>query len=450
MPQQRFIYTVDQRVETMNPEQETRKQAFERMRREYRSQMTEIDAIQIFDNTPNWLPDHLLAKLPPERLESMSTEKPVLPDAPQTEEYSPLAELLHFLAYLSINKNGFAAALRFVYLPQEKPNPAKFNRHRFARFLMLNAELEQVLIEHQLPPVLLAKIIQCGFANPYEIDKDKEVDFKEEFANEPFSALVDVITTFYGNTKTLDRIYPLLEDAKAAELADKKSRFRTFFFQKYREIGKLNEPGAPAQDNWFEAVEKSCGFSLTQQERIDYAAGQVQALDFSAAPVFSDSTHSGILLSLQKRISAWCALPEVKPEQPVQQTQAQNQTPTHDTRLENTEKKLNPYFSTPANTTTPPNNTTANTTANTTTPPPKQQPETQADEKPGFWKRIWNWLGTNWDKVLLGLLVIGGLLWMVWKQFFAPKKAKTSYGEQDQPAARKKRSGSIGEDYAMS
>jgi hypothetical protein len=424
----------------MNPEQETRKQAFERMRREYRSQMTEFDAIQIFDNSPNWLPDHLLAKLPPERLESMTNEKPVLPDAPQTEDYTPLAELLHFLAYLSINKNGFAAALRFVYLPQEKPKPGKFNRHRFARFLMLNAQLEQVLIEHQLPPVLLAKIIQCGFANPYEIDKDKEVDFKEEFVNEPFSALVDVITTFYGNTKTLDRIFPLLEDAKAAELADKKSRFKTFFFQKYREIGKLNEPGAPAQDNWFEAFEKSCGFSLTPQERIDYAAGQVQALDFSAAPVLTDSTHSGILLSLQKRINEWCPLPEVKAEQPVQQTQSEYQTPTHDKRFEKLEQKLNPDINPPHNTQTSPNNTT---------PPPKPQPETQADEKPGFWKRIWNWLGTNWDKVLLGLLVIGGLLWMVWKQFFAPKKDNSSFKEQDQPAARKKRSGNTAEDFSM-
>ena len=425
----------------MNPEQETRKQAFERMRREYRSQMTEIDAIQIFDNTPNWLPDHLLAKLPPERLEFMSSEKPVLPAAPQTVSYTPLEELLHFLAYLSMSKKEFAAALRYIYLSEDKPKPGTYNRHRMARFLMLHAQLEQVLIEHQLPPVLLEKIIQCGFANPHFIDVTKEVDLKEEFVNEPFSAIVEVITTMYADTKTLHRIFPLLKDAKASELADKQSRFKTFFIQKYEETGNLFEPGAPARDKWFEQFETICGFSLTQQERINYTNGQVQALTFSAAPVLTNSTNSGILHYLKKTINEWCPLPEVKAEQPVQQTQSEYQTPTHDKRFDKLEQKLNPDINPPHNTQTTPNNTT---------PPPKQQPETQADEKPGFWKRIWNWLGTNWDKVLLGLLVIGGLLWMVWKQFFAPKKDNSSFREQDQPAARKKRTGNIGEDYAMS
>jgi hypothetical protein len=75
--------------------------------------------------------------------------------------------------------------------------------------------------------------------------------------------------------------------------------------------------------------------------------------------------------------------------------------------------------------------------------------EQQEDEKPGFWKRIWNWLGKNWDKLLLGILLIGSLLWMVWKQFFAPKKDNSSFKEQDQPAARKKRSGNTAEDFSM-
>jgi hypothetical protein len=425
----------------MNPEQETRKQAFERMRREYRSQMTNSDAIEIFDNTPNWLPDHLLAKLPPERLEFMSAEKPVLPAAPQTAAYTPLEELLHFLAYLSMSKNGFAAALRYSYLPKDKPQPGTFNRHRMARYLMLQAQLEQVLIEHQLPPVLLAKIIECGFANPHFIDKTKAVDLKEEFVNEPFASLVEVITTVYANTKTLARIFPLLQNAKAEELANKQSRFKTFFIQKYKETGNLFEPGTPARDNWFEQFETLCGFSLTQEELINYTNGQVQALAFSVAPVLSNSANSGILHSLQKTINEWCPLPEEKAEQHVQQTQPEYQTPTNDKRFDNLEQKLNPDFNTHDSTTAPPPKTTA---------PPKQQPETQADEKPGFWKRIWNWLGKNWDKLLLGILVIGSLLWMVWKQFFAPKKENSSFREQDQPAARKKRSGDITEDFSMS
>jgi hypothetical protein len=427
-----LLLIVYQRIEAMNPEKETRKQAFERMRKEYRSTMTNPEVIEVFDNVPDWLPDHLLAKLPPERLEFMSTETTVNPLAPQSETNTPLQELLHFLAYLSMNYAGFAGALCQVYVPQDKPKLGTFNRHRMARFLMLHAHLEQVVFEHELPPILLAKLIQCGHANTHSIDKTKEVDLKTELINEPFSSIVEVITTYFANTKTLDRVFPLLSGAKAEELAARENRFKTFYIQKYAEIGSLYEPGAPAQDKWFEALETRCEFSLTAEEHLAYTKGQVRALGFTFPLDFGNSPEQVSILTLQKRIAQWCSLPQAKPEQPqAKPKQPEPQTPQEP--YTDLEKKLYPESKQPTN----------------TNPPTSNQTETKAEEKPGFWKRIWNWLGKNWDKLLLGILIIGSLLWLIWKQYFAPKKAKTSYGEQDQPAARKKRSGYNAKDFSM-
>jgi uncharacterized membrane protein len=48
--------------------------------------------------------------------------------------------------------------------------------------------------------------------------------------------------------------------------------------------------------------------------------------------------------------------------------------------------------------------------------------EQQKDEKPGFWKRVKNWIGANWDILVLGILLLAGLIWLVWKYFSDPKE----------------------------
>ena len=418
----------------MNPPSETRQQAFERLRKEYRSKIFLADALEIFDNNPNWLPEELRAQLPPEstvspRLEFIpaSVEASDTTPAPDASASIPLDDLLYFLAHLSVSKKGVAAALRLVYLPQDQPAPGTHNRHRLARFLMLHAQLEQVLTEHQLPPILLAKLIQCGFANPYPIDKATSVDLKEEIQNEPFAYLLEVIATVFANTKLLERVLPLLNDAKAEALAQKPSRYKNFFIHKYNEIGHLAQPGAPQPDKWFEELETLCGFFPTPQERAIYTPAQEQP---ATQPVNPAPPNTTLLLALQTRLTHLCPVPVMQPQEPKAQPQ------TKDSRLENLETRLYPNGKPVTDTATPP------PPQPSPPPAPKQAPAPAAEaEKPDFWKRVWNWLGKNWDKLLLGALIVGGLLWLIWKQYFSRKKETSAQSEQDQPAARKKRAG---------
>jgi G3E family GTPase len=73
----------------------------------------------------------------------------------------------------------------------------------------------------------------------------------------------------------------------------------------------------------------------------------------------------------------------------------------------------------------------------------------QEEEKPGFWKRVKNWISTNWDKLLLGVLLLAGIIWMIWKIFFAKKERRTQSQEHENTYRRRRRSGDFADpDFA--
>jgi hypothetical protein len=184
----------------------------------------------------------------------------------------------------------------------------------------------------------------------------------------------------------------------------------------------------------FERLRKEYRSQMTEEDAIAIFDNTPNWLPDHLKALLPAETNDSGLSKVQKRTKK-------DTSQSVNKSTLHSASDDNNPHLDTIEKRLYPEGKPPAEPKTEPR---VETTSN-----PNDQPQTKQEEKPGFWKRVWNWLGANWDKLLLGILIIGGFLWMIWKQYFAgDKKKKKQY--QDEPAGRKKRSGFGSESFSMS